>query len=161
MLETASNRLTFQSMKKGLEENYREYAVRWKNVALLVRQPLTNREENSIFIDTLPSLYYNMLIVNTFVEFEDLMYFVRRIEDGIRREKIVDTGASIEEKKMIIFNEHDEGLNKRKSSAIEESVGNISYSSLRTLYARIPQVGLPPPQKFARERGQGFDSSYP
>ena len=28
---------------------------------------LTNREENSIFVDTLPSSYYDMLIVNTFV----------------------------------------------------------------------------------------------
>ena len=36
LLETTSDRLTFQSMKKRLEENYREYAVRWKNVASIV-----------------------------------------------------------------------------------------------------------------------------
>ena len=30
MLETTSGRLTLQSMKKGPEEDYREYAVRWK-----------------------------------------------------------------------------------------------------------------------------------
>ena len=149
MLETASNRLTFQSMKKGLEENYREYAVRWKNVASLVQSPLTNREKNSIFVDTLPSLYYNMLVVNAFVEFGDLMYSVGRIKDGIRRGKIVEIGASIQEKKMIILNEHNGGLNKRKPSAIEESVGNLSRS-LRTPYARVPQVDLPPPQRFTR-----------
>ena len=70
MLETAPDRLTLQSMKKGLDKDYREYAVRWKNVASLVRPPLTNQEENFMFVDTLPSPYYDMLVVNAFVEFE-------------------------------------------------------------------------------------------
>ena len=95
MLEIAPDCLTLQSMKMGLKENYREYAVRWKNVASLVRPPLTNRGENFMFVDTLPSPYYDMLVVNAFVEFGDLMYSMGRIEDGIRREKIMDTGASI------------------------------------------------------------------
>ena len=55
---------------------------------------LTSREENSMFMDTLPSPYYDMLIVNTFVEFGDLMYSVGRIEDGIKKERIVDTGQA-------------------------------------------------------------------
>ena len=54
---------------------------------------LTNREENSMFVDTLPFSYYDMLAVNAFVEFEDLMYSVGRIEDGIRRGKIVEGQA--------------------------------------------------------------------
>ena len=36
MMETAPNRLTLQSMKKGSDEDYREYAVRWKNAASMV-----------------------------------------------------------------------------------------------------------------------------
>ena len=48
---------------------------------------LTNREENSMFVDTLPSPYYDILVVNAFVEFGDLMYFVGRIEDGIKKRK--------------------------------------------------------------------------
>ena len=86
MLETVPDRLTFQSMKKEPDEDYKEYAIRWKNVASLVRPPLTSREENSMFVDTLPSPYYDMLIINTFIEFEDLMYSVGRIEDGIKEE---------------------------------------------------------------------------
>ena len=85
----------------------------------LVRPPLTNREKNSMFVDTLPFPYYDILVVNAFVEFEDLMYSVGRIEDGIRIGKIVDTRVSIQEKKRIIFNEHDRGLNRRKPSTIE------------------------------------------
>ena len=71
----------------------------------MVRPPLTNRKENSMFVDTLPSPYYDMLIVNAFVEFKDLMYFVGRIKDGMKRDKIVDTGANMMEKKRIVLDE--------------------------------------------------------
>ena len=73
MLETVPYQMTLQCMKKRPDEDYREYAVRWKNVASMVRSSLTSGEENSMFVDTLPSPYYDMLIVNTFVEFRDLM----------------------------------------------------------------------------------------
>ena len=79
ILEITLGRYALQSMRKGPEENYRGYAVRWKNAASMVLLPLTSREENSMFVDTLPSSYYDILIVNTFVEFGDLMYFVGRI----------------------------------------------------------------------------------
>ena len=36
MLETIPDRLTLQSMKKGPNEDYREYAVRWKNTTSMV-----------------------------------------------------------------------------------------------------------------------------
>ena len=103
MLEAALDRLTLQSMKKRSEENYREYAIRWKNAASMVRPPLSSREENFMFVDTLTSLYYDVLIVNTFVEFGDLMYSVGRIEYGIKRGRIVDIGASMREKKRIVL----------------------------------------------------------
>ena len=77
-------------MKKRPEENYKEYAVRWTNVASMVRPPLTSREENFMFVDTLPFPYYDMLVINAFIEFEDLMYSVGRIEDGIKKGKIVE-----------------------------------------------------------------------
>ena len=73
MLEIAPDRLTLQSMKKGSDKDYREYTVKWKNAASIVRPSLTSREENSMFVDTLPSPYYDMLIVNTFMEFGELM----------------------------------------------------------------------------------------
>ena len=93
-------------MKKRPDENYKEYAVRWKNVTSMVRPSLTSREENSMFMDTLPSPYYDMLIANTFVEFGDLMYSVGRIKDGIKRGRIVDTGASKKERKRFVLDEH-------------------------------------------------------
>ena len=90
-------------MRKRPNEDYNEYVVRWKNVASMVRPPLTSREENSMFMYTLPSPYYDMLVINAFVEFGDLMYSVERIEDETKRGKIVDTEASMMEKKRIVL----------------------------------------------------------
>ena len=63
-----------------------------------------------MFVDTLPSPYYDMLIVNTFGELGDLMYSVGKIEDGIKRGRIVDTGASTKERKISVLDEHVQAM---------------------------------------------------
>ena len=134
--------MTLQCMKKKPNEDYREYAVRWKNVASMVRPSLTSREENSMFVDTLPAPYYDMLIVNTFMEFGDLMYFVGRIEDGIKRGRIVDTGASKEERKRFVLDEHVQAMSgekRRSHTTWEEPVKSRPRSPG---YARVPSVCL-------------------
>ena len=127
----------------------------------MVRPSLTSREENSMFVDTLPFPYYDMLIVNTFVEFGDLMYFVGRIEDGIKRGRIMDIGASIkEERKRFVLEEHVQAMSgeKRRSHATwEEPVKSHPRSPG---YARVPFAGLQSPQRFAREYDQGSDLGY-
>ena len=146
-------------MKKRPDEDYREYAVRWKNVASMVRPSLTSREENSMFVDTLPSSYYDMLIVNTFMEFGDLIYSVGRIEDGIKKGRIVDIGASMREKKRFVTDDHIQAISgeKRRSHATrEEPVKNHPHSSS---YAQVSQAGFSSPQKFVRKRDRDSESS--
>ena len=160
MLETTPDRLTLQSMKKRPNKDYREYAIKWKNAASMVRPSLTNQEENSMFVDTLPSPYYDMLIVNTFVEFGDLLYSMGRIEDGIKRERIMDTGASKEERKRFIPDEHVQAMSgekKRSHTIREEPVKNHPRSPG---YAQVPFAGLQSPQRFAQEYDQGSDPGY-
>ena len=69
-----------------------------------------------MFVDTLPLPYYDMLIVNTFVEFGDLMYFVGRIEDGIKEGRIIDNGANMIEKKRIVPDEHVQAMSRERRS---------------------------------------------
>ena len=88
-----------------------------------------------MFMDTLPFPYYDMPIVNTFMEFRDLMYSVGRIKDGIKRRRIVDIGASMMKKKRFVLDEHVQALSterrsKRKSHmARDESVVDFPHSS--------------------------------
>ena len=148
MLEIVPDRLTLQCIKKRSEGNYTEYAIRWKNATSMVQPPLTSREENSMFVETLPFLYYDMLVVNAFVKFRDLMYSVERIEDGIKRGKIVDTGASTMEKKRISLDRRvqtvfgERGSKKRSHTTREEPVKNHPRSPW---YAQVPLVDLHSP----------------
>ena len=79
-----------------------------------------------------------MLIVNTFVEFGDLIYFVGRIEDGIKRGRIVDTGASTKERKRFVPDEHVQAMSgeKRRSHATREEPVENHLRSPR--YAQVP-----------------------
>ena len=83
-----------------------------------------------------------------FVEFRDLMYFLGRIEDGIRRGKIVDTGASTIEKKKIsldrrvqtVFGERE---SKRRSHITREEL--VKNHPRSPWYAQVPMTGLHSP----------------
>ena len=105
-----------------------------------------------MFVDTLPSPYYDMLIVNTFVEFGDLMYSVGRIEDGIKRGRIMDTGETM---KGNVLNKHVEEPSRRKFEPMEESVGNLFHS--HTPCIQVPPIRYFSPQSFTQEYDQGFD----
>ena len=121
-------------MEKKPDESYNEYAIRWKSVASQVQPPLTHREINSYFVDTLPSLHYDMLIGNTFLEFGDLLYAVGRIEYGIKKGRITNIEARVLEQRRSVIDEHIratsvEKRNKRKFNEEEEVVKNLSHSS--------------------------------
>ena len=61
-------------MRKRPDENYKDYAVKWKETTSLVESLFTNKEINSLFLDTLPSSYYDKLIDNALSRFSDLLY---------------------------------------------------------------------------------------
>ena len=138
-------------MKKRPDEDYRGYAIRWKNAASMVRPPFTNREENFMFMDTLPSSYYDMLIIYTFIKFKNLMYFVGRIEDGIKRGRIVDIGASMMEKKRIIPNKHVQAMSRDKKRSHTTWEKLIKSHPSSPGYAQVPFFDLHSPQRFAQE----------
>ena len=58
-------------------------------------------------MDILPFLYYDKLIDNTFSEFADLLFLIRRIEEGIKRERIMKIEAKTLGKERNVFDEHD------------------------------------------------------
>ena len=95
-----------------------------------------------MFVDTLPAPYYDMLIVNTFMEFGDLIYSVGRIENGIKRGKIVDIGASKEERKRFVPIKHVQAMSgekRRSHTTREEPVKNYPHSPG---YVQVPFAGL-------------------
>ena len=74
------------------------------------------------------------------------MYSVGRIEDGIKRRRIIDTRASMRETKRIVPDEYVQAMfrerrSKRKSHmARDEYVLDFPHSSS---YAQVPLIGFP------------------
>ena len=93
-----------------------------------------------------------------------MMYSVGRIENGIKGGKIMDTGASMMEKRRSSSDEHvqamlKERISKRKSHTTRKKpVKNRPCSSL---YTQVPSIDLHSPQKFLRKQDRDTDSSYP
>ena len=75
-----------------------------------------------------------MLVNNTFTEFTNLLFLVGRIENRIKRGKIVDIGSSVLEKKRMVFDEQVQTMsmekgNKRKSCMmLDKPVNNLFYA---------------------------------
>ena len=156
MLKVAPDRFTLQGMEKKPEESYKEYAMRWKAMASQIQPLLTHREINSYFVDTLPSPYYDMLVGNAFLEFEDLLCVVGRIEYGIKKGKIANTEARVLEQRRNMINEHIRAIsvekrNKRKFNEEKKVIQNLSHS---------PQIKFSPPQLSVQGRDPDINSNY-
>ena len=92
-----------------------------------------------MFVDTLPFPYYAMLIVNTFVEFGDLMYSMGKIEDGIKRERIVDTRANMTKKKRIVPDENVQAMSRERRNKKSHIWHEMSPSQILLIHHRMPK----------------------
>ena len=70
------------------------------------------------------------------------MYSVGRIEDGIKKERIMDTGASKKERKRFVLGEHAQAMSgeKRRSHTTREKPVKNHPRSPR--YAQVPFSSL-------------------
>nr|KYP37533.1 hypothetical protein KK1_041286 [Cajanus cajan] len=76
-------------MMKKENETFEEYAQRWRWIAAQVQPPLLEKEVVTMFIDTLQSPFYDMMIENVSLNFSDLVVIGDRVEIGVRSGKIV------------------------------------------------------------------------
>ncbi|RDX72876.1 hypothetical protein CR513_47587, partial [Mucuna pruriens] len=82
-----------QSMIKKESEGFKEYAQRWRE-STKVQPPIMKREMVTMFVDTLPSPYYDREVGNVASNFANLVVVGERIELGIRRRKFTQTSTS-------------------------------------------------------------------
>lgn len=82
------DRITLQSMEKKQNESFRQYAQRWREVAMQVQPPLIEKETTMLFINTLKAPFINHMLGSTTLSFSDMIISGELIEDAIRSEKI-------------------------------------------------------------------------
>ena len=88
MTDTAPDRMSLQNMEKKASETFREYAHKWRDLAVQVQPPLTDKELNKMFLNTLKAPYYDRMIGNSNKDFFDVVSAGEMIEAGVKQGKI-------------------------------------------------------------------------
>ena len=82
------DRITLQNMEKKPNESFRQYAQRWREVAMQVQPPLLEKETTMLFINTLKAPFITHMIGSTTKSFADIVMAGGMIENAMRGGKI-------------------------------------------------------------------------
>ena len=88
MTDTAPDRMSLQNMEKKTNETFHEYAHKWRDLAAQVQPPMTDKELNKMFLNSLKATYYDRMIGNSNKNFSDVVSAREMIEAGIKQGKI-------------------------------------------------------------------------
>ena len=88
MTNAAPDRMSLQNMEKKANETFREYTHKWRDLAAQVQPPMTDKELNKMFLNTLKALYYDRMIGNSNKDFSDVVSVGEMIEVGVKQGKI-------------------------------------------------------------------------
>src|SRR3954464_3471506 len=114
--DMAPTRLQLQSLTQKVDESFKEYAQRWRELASRVQPPLLERELVDMFMNTLKDPYLNMMIGCASSEFSSLVVVGERIENALKMGKIQDI-ANVSE-----FTEEEKSETNTVSEIEEEEV---------------------------------------
>ncbi|XP_052877301.1 uncharacterized protein LOC108471363 [Gossypium arboreum] len=87
------DRITLQNMEKKPNENFRQYAQMWREVAMQVQPPLLEKETTMLFINTLKAPFITHMIGSTTKSFANIVMAGEMIENAIRGGKIEGEAA--------------------------------------------------------------------
>ncbi|XP_016738012.2 uncharacterized protein [Gossypium hirsutum] len=82
------DRITLQNMKKKSNESFRQYAQRWREVAIQVQPPLLEKETTMLFINTLKASFITHMLGSATKSFSNIVMTGEMIENTVRSGKI-------------------------------------------------------------------------
>ena len=88
MTDITPDRFTLQNMERKPNENFRQYAQRWREVAMQVQPLLLEKETTILFINILKAPFITHLIGSTTKSFADIVMVGEMIENAIRVAKL-------------------------------------------------------------------------
>ncbi|XP_017604214.1 uncharacterized protein LOC108450975 [Gossypium arboreum] len=88
LVGAASKWITLQNMEKKSTESFRQYAQRWRDVAIQVQPPLLEKETTILFINTLKASFITHMLRSATKSFSDIMITGEMIENAVSNGKI-------------------------------------------------------------------------
>ncbi|XP_058732769.1 uncharacterized protein LOC131604341 [Vicia villosa] len=156
-------RIQLQGLTQKVDESFREYAQRWRELAARVQPPLLERELIDMFMDTLQDPYLNRMVGCAASEFSTLVVIGERIEHGLLTGKIQNAATNFK------FPEQD-GEETSTISEVEEK--DHAYSPVQMpcyqMTEIIPNQDAPqicaatisqPPVQFVQQKPVPYDQS--
>ena len=140
MIDTTPDRISLWNIEKNAMETFREYAHKWRDLAVQVQPPMIDKELNKMFLNTLKAPYYDRMIENSNTNFSDVVSVGEMIENGVKLDKI----ESVEAKKSTF---------KKK----EGETHAVSYErkAYNPTYSRQPDRGYQSYNQYAGGNSQG------
>ncbi|XP_050914942.1 uncharacterized protein LOC127129870 [Lathyrus oleraceus] len=87
-------RRQLQSLSQKNDESFKGYAQRWREFAAQVQPPLLDKELVDLFMDTLPSTYFERMVGNGLSYFAHLVTIGERIESALKSGRIQGASSS-------------------------------------------------------------------
>ena len=72
---------------------FKEYTHKWRDLAAQAQSPMTDKELNKMFLNTLKAPYYDRMIGNSNTNFSNVVSVGEMIENGVKQGKIKSTEA--------------------------------------------------------------------
>ena len=94
MTDTAPDRMSLQNIEKKASESFRECAHKWWDLATQVQPPMTDKELNKMFFNTLKASYYDRMIGNSNKDFSNVVSTGEMIKAGVKQGKIEASEAN-------------------------------------------------------------------
>ncbi|XP_016667411.1 uncharacterized protein [Gossypium hirsutum] len=149
------DRITLLNMEKKPSESFRQYAQRWREIAMQVQPPLLEKETTILFINTLKAPFITHMIGNTTKSFSDMVMAGEMIVNAIRGGKIEvgeTTKRSVPKKKenevnsMSSYNrDHSRSItvNQPKVSTRGQQGSTKQESSVRQNFEKLQFTPIP------------------
>ena len=113
----APDRTQSQNMSKREDKSFKEYAQRWRDLAIQVASPMVEREMITMIVDILLVFYYEKLVGYMLSSFVDLVFTGERLEVGLKKGKFdyVST-AGTSNKNSIVVKKEEKCISKKGSA---------------------------------------------
>ncbi|KAA3460665.1 Integrase, catalytic core [Gossypium australe] len=122
--DIAPDRITLQNMGKKLNESFRQYAQKWREVVTQVQPPLLEKETTIFFINNLKAPFINHMLGSATKSFADIVISGEMVKNAIRCGKI----------------EVGESTKRSAPKKRENEVGNVSGGYAKPITVNEPRA---------------------
>ncbi|XP_049399803.1 uncharacterized protein LOC125863871 [Solanum stenotomum] len=136
-IDIVPDRTSLANMRKKTIENFREYAIRWREQPARVKPPMKESEMIVVFVQAQEPDYFHYLLSIVGKTFAEVIKIDEMVENGIKSGKIVSQ-AALKATTQVIKNGSENLTGKKVKEDVANVVSNTQKSPRGLLYQYAP-----------------------